>query len=81
MVRAGDRRDTTEAFGFMKAQENRHPIAMMTRVLGVSMSGFYAWAGRRLSRRANEDTELSHRIRIIHDQSRGTYGAPRYFTY
>jgi putative transposase len=61
----------------MKAQEDRHPIALMTRVLGVSKSGFYAWAGRRLSRRANEDAGLSHRIRIIHDQSRGTYGAPR----
>jgi putative transposase len=61
----------------MKTQEDRHSIATMSRVLEVSRSGFYAWAGRRPSRRAREDSELGQRIQNIHEQSRGTYGAPR----
>jgi hypothetical protein len=77
VVRAGERRDTTEVFEYMKAQQDRFPIAVMSRVLEVSRSGFYAWEGRRPSRRACEDAELGQRIRGIHEQSRGTYGAPR----
>jgi putative transposase len=61
----------------MKSQEQRHSVATMSRVLEVTRSGFYAWVGRRLSRRAFEDTELGRRIKTIHEQSRGTYGAPR----
>jgi putative transposase len=61
----------------MRAQEARHTIATMSRVLEVSRSGFYAWAGRSPSRHAREDAELVDRIRSIHEQSRGTYGAPR----
>ena len=45
-VRAGSRRDTTEAFVFMKAREDRHTIATMPRMLGTSRSGYYAWASR-----------------------------------
>jgi putative transposase len=61
----------------MKAQEDQHPVATMSRVLEVSRGGFYAWTGRQPSRRAREDTDLGQRIRDIHTQSRGTYGAPR----
>ena len=43
----------------MKAQEDRHTIAMMSRALEVSRSGFYTWAGRRPSRRAQADSELT----------------------
>jgi putative transposase len=63
----------------MKAQEERHTIAMMSRVLEVSRSGFYAWTSRRPSRRTREDTKLGERIKTIHEQSRGTYGAPRIY--
>jgi putative transposase len=61
----------------MKAQKDRHTLAMMTRVLGTSRSGYYAWASRRSSRRSVEDAELSRRIRDIHEESRGTSGAPQ----
>jgi putative transposase len=50
---------------------------MMCRVLGVSPSGYYAWAERRPSARAQRDEELVQRIRDIHETSRGTYGVPR----
>ena len=49
----------------------------MCRVLGVSPSGYYAWRTRPLSARAQADHVLLTRIRAIHVQSRGTYGAPR----
>jgi putative transposase len=49
----------------------------MCRVLGVSPSGYYAWRTRPPSARALADQRLLTRIRAIHAQSRGTYGAPR----
>jgi putative transposase len=59
--------------------ENRacYPIATMCRVLGVSESGFHAWASRPLSARATSDAALIERIGAIHASSHGTYGAPR----
>ena len=61
----------------MKSDGAQHSVARMSRVLSVSRSGFYAWSGRRPSRRARGDAELGARIQKIHEQSRGTYGAPR----
>jgi len=49
----------------------------MCRFLGVSTSGYYAWVGRGPSSRARQDEELLGRIRKIHKDSRGIYGAPR----
>ena len=49
----------------------------MCRVLGVSTSGYYAWAGRGPSARRRRDELLTGRIRAVHARSRGTYGSPR----
>ena len=49
----------------------------MCRVLGVSPSGYYAWRGRRPSRRARENEALSRWITAIHAESREIYGAWR----
>lgn len=59
--------------------ENRatFPIAVMCRVLGVSESGFHAWASRVPSQRAKSDAALIERIGAFHAASHGTYGAPR----
>ena len=46
-------------------------------VLQVARSGFYAWLGRQPSARARADGALAKQIRVIHHESRGTYGAPR----
>jgi putative transposase len=54
-----------------------YPIATMCRLLGVSASGYYAWAKRTPSRRAQENAALLREIRAAHATSRGTYGAPR----
>jgi hypothetical protein len=54
-----------------------YPIATMCRLLGVSSSGYYAWVKRPLSRRSDTDPALLADIRVAHEASRGTYGAPR----
>lgn len=49
----------------------------MCRVLEVSKSGYYAWRSQLPSKRRLQDLDLCQRIDKIHQQSRGTYGAPR----
>ncbi len=61
----------------MKAHQAEHSVTTMCRVLGVSASGYYAWAVRRPSRRAQDDAALLEQIARFHRLSRGTYGAPR----
>ena len=61
----------------MSAHQAEFPIATMCRVLGISSSGYYAWAARQPSQRARSNTALTATVRTIHALSRGTYGAPR----
>jgi len=61
----------------MSAHQAFFPVAVMARVLGVSGSGFHAWRGRQPSAHTLADAALLKRIRTIHANSRGTYGAPR----
>jgi putative transposase len=61
----------------MKAHQAVHDVRAMSRVLGVSPSGFYAWCGRAPSARAVRDAVLLPQIRASHRASRATYGAPR----
>lgn len=65
------------AFRFIAAEKANHTVKTMCRVLGVSRAGFYAWSKRKPSIRAHEDEQLTHRIREIHKDNRGVYGAPR----
>jgi putative transposase len=46
-------------------------------VLGVSTSGYYDWRTRQPSARALADEVLSEEIRLVHEQSRQTYGYRR----
>ena len=64
-------------FRFIAAKKAEHSIKTMCRVLGVSRSGYHAWAGRPRSARALEDERLTERIREIHRRNRTVYGSPR----
>jgi putative transposase len=68
-------------FRFIAAQRASHPVSTLCRTLGVSRSGFHAWARREArdwrSPRFRSDQRLLAWIRRIHGASRGTYGAPR----
>ena len=60
----------------MKANQATYPVRVMSRLLGVSPSGFYAWVQRPLSARAVEDIGLTALIHATHRRSDGAYGAP-----
>ena len=61
----------------MSENQAAYPIATMCRLLGVSSSGYYAWAKRTPSRRAQADAIVLSHTRAAHAASHGTYGAPR----
>jgi len=61
----------------MREEKAVHHIATLGRLLGVSPSGFYAWCDRPPSAWTQADQRLLARIHTIHEESRGTYGAPR----
>ena len=60
----------------MNANQAELPVRTMCEVLGVSSSGYYAWARRAPSKRAMEDLVLTERIRAIHSASDENYGSP-----
>ena len=65
-------------FAFVDAQKAHHHVRTICRLLRVSHSGYYAWAGGRPpSARAVADGVLLEQIRTIHSSSRASYGAPR----
>jgi putative transposase len=59
------------------AEKTTFPVAVMCRVLQVSRTGFHNWERRAPSDRALTDAWLTDKIRQIHEQRRGVYGAPR----
>ena len=61
----------------MKAHQAEHRIATMCHVVGVSTSGYYAWRERAPSAREQANADLEEKIRVAHNESRGSYGAPR----
>lgn len=67
----------TDAYRFIAAEKANYPVALMSRVLGVSRTAYHRWEGRAPSQRALEDAFLTERIREIHRAARGVYGARR----
>lgn len=61
----------------MRDHEKRFPVRVMCRALAVSPAGYYAWAARPESRRTAGNRRLVALIRVIHAESRRTYGSPR----
>lgn len=64
-------------YTFIDAEKARYPVRTLCRCLGVSRAGYYAWAARPPSARAIADRGLVERIRVVHEDSRRIYGAPR----
>ena len=52
-------------------------VSMQCELLGVSESGYWAWAKRAPCDRALHDAWLLERIRAVHEASKGRYGSPR----
>ncbi|MGH3262255.1 MAG: IS3 family transposase, partial [Trebonia sp.] len=64
-------------FAFVAAEKVNYPVSLMCRVLGVGRTSFHAWEHRPPSDRAMHDAWLTDKIKTIHADSDGTYGAPR----
>lgn len=56
--------------------DRRYPIRLMCRALAVSPARYYAWRVRPESRRSAANRVLLTDIRMIHQESRQTYGSP-----
>ena len=79
MAAQGRSGDVRQIYTFIKANQHQHSIETMCRVLGVALSGYYAWLQSPVSCRAREDARLLRLIRASFAASHGVYGAPRVF--
>jgi putative transposase len=66
-------------FAFVAAERANHAVATLCRVVGASVSGFYAWLRAIPSRqnRAEAEAALRGHISRIFAAQRRVYGAPR----
>jgi len=64
-------------FDFIAAKKANYPVTVLCHVLKVRRSGFYAWQGREVSDRAQEDTRLAVEVRAVYREYKGRYGSPR----
>ena len=61
----------------MKELRLHYPLPLVSRVLDVSASGYYAWRDRPLSQRDRENMRLEIEIIAAHKRTREVYGAER----
>jgi putative transposase len=66
-------------FAFVAAERANHAVAALCRVVGASVSGFYAWlrAVPSVQARAEAEAELRDRIGRAFAAGRRVYGSPR----
>ena len=67
-------------FRFVAEQAAQFRVSLLCKTISVSRGGFYAWKDRPPSDRARADAELGERIRLVHKDTEGIYGAPRIHT-
>ena len=60
----------------IQEHDRRYPIRLMCRALAVSAAGYYAWRARPESARSVSARTALAAIRVIHRESRETYGSP-----
>lgn len=66
-------------YAFVKAHLQRYPLSMSCAALSVAVSGYHAWQERSPAPRTLEAQRLLFLIKMIHQQSGETYGAPRVY--
>ena len=62
---------------FMQQHAKEFKVERMSKVLGVSRSGYYKFLKAKPSARERANQELLSKIKKIHKESRSTYGSPR----
>ena len=63
-------------FRAIQEYDRRYSIRLMCRALAVSPAGYYAWRARPESARGVINRARVAKIRVIHRESRETYGSP-----
>jgi transposase InsO family protein len=63
----------------MKNHEAGYPVKKMAETLKISRSRYYAWLKSKPSYHKLRDEELLEKIKLIHEDSRETYGSPNVF--
>lgn len=66
-------------FAFIKANLGSFAIRTVCQVLDVSVSGYYAWLKRPVSKRAERRAALAEKIKTVHEENRSVFGSPRMF--
>jgi hypothetical protein len=61
----------------MKPMWLNYPVPALSRMLKVSISGYYAWEDRPLSERDREELRLELEIKAAHKRTRQAYGAEK----
>jgi putative transposase len=64
-------------YGFIARYGNEFSVERMSKVLGVSRSGYYAFIKIGSSKRDQINKKLIEKIKTAHAESRQTYGSPR----
>jgi transposase InsO family protein len=55
----------------------KYPVPALSRILKVSVSGYYAWSDRPLSNRARDEIRLELEIKAAHKRTRQVFGAEK----
>jgi hypothetical protein len=76
-IHPGSRADAVRSFEFVRAHGDRHPVATLCRIVGVSVSGYYAWLVRPISAQAARDVALVAQIRAIGERVPASRGVSR----
>jgi transposase InsO family protein len=64
-------------FAWIAVEKATFRVSQLCRALDVTPSGYYAWATRPASARAQRDRRLKVLVRASFDASKGRYGSPR----
>ena len=61
-------------YAFIKAHQSQYPIILMSEILDVSASRYYAWCNRAPSPRMQRDAVLAVYVKAAHTAMRHNYG-------
>jgi putative transposase len=64
-------------YGVIEQMRQDYPVPPMCRMLGVSVSGYYAWRKRSPSKRARQEARLETEILAAHQRTRESFGPER----
>ena len=64
-------------YKFIRDNESKYPVSVMSKVLSVSRKSYYNWQSRSESKRYRENRRILEEIKRIHTGRKRSYGSPR----